>query len=333
MTEGRRAKLYLYGPFRLMSPVGDRIEVASKKGAALIAMLALSPNGERTRGWLKDRLWGSRERLQAQNSLRRELSQLRSTLEVKGVAFLQTHGDRVMLDLGRIELVAADAGQDLLEGIDIPGEDGFEDWLREQRQVETLPVRPRQAPAIAATPTLHRSASIAILPFANLTGDRDKAYLADGIAEELADRVSRLRWLPVISPGQSFKPDGDESLLEGGRRLGAAYVMGGKLRLQDDDYWLSAQIIDCATGQLIWSPRLRLAAPQASNAIAPALTAIRATGSYVRGCSAITCRADGMAQTIIWTGITTGCPIRRSAVSGCAWAATRCWSMSGQGRF
>lgn len=269
MSQVGRSKLYLYGPFRLISPAGERIEIPSKKGSALLAMLALSPTGERTRGWLKDRLWSSRERLQAQNSLRRELSQLRTTLQAKGIFALKTHGDCIAVDLDQIEIVAPEAKQDLLEGIDIPGEDVFEEWLREQRQASVPPSRESVLAAAPRTPLQHRTASIAILPFANLTGDRDKAYLADGIAEELADRVSRLRWLPVISPGQSFRPGGDESFLDAGRRLNAAYVLGGKLRLQEDDYWLSAQIIECATGQLLWSPRLRLAAPQASNAISP----------------------------------------------------------------
>jgi TolB-like protein len=267
MRDLERTKLYLFGPFRLVSPAGVRVEVSSRKGVALIALLALSPGGERSRGWLKDRLWGSRERLQAQNSLRREISQLRALFAANDIDILQTPGDRVSVDLARLELVAGTAGQELLEGLDIPGEEVFEEWLREQRQIARPSARLPAAPVVPLAPL--RTASIAILPFANLTGDPDKTYLADGIADELADRVSRLRWLPVISPGQSFKADGEESYLDAGRRLNAAYVLGGKLRQHDDGYWLSAQIIECATGQLIWSPRLRLSAPQASNAVVP----------------------------------------------------------------
>lgn len=269
MRQVETARLYLFGPFRLIAPGGARIEIASRKGCALIAMLALSSGGERTRVWLQDRLWGSRGREQAQNSLRRELSQLRRVLDAAGLALIETPGDRVMLKLADVTVMPAQPGQELLEGCDIPGEELFEDWLRDQRLASdaSAPAAPKPAaqPALAAL----RTASIAILPFANLTGDRDKTYLSDGIAEELADRVSRMRWLPVISPGQSHRPDGTETTLDAGRRLGAAYVMGGKLRLQDGEYWLSAHIIDCATGQLIWSPRLRLPAPQASNAIVP----------------------------------------------------------------
>lgn len=271
MQEQGRTRLNLYGPFGLLAPSGVRVEVTSKKGAALIAMLALSSDGERTRGWLQDRLWGSRERAQAQNSLRRELSQLRAILDAGGVPILCTDGGRVSLTLSQVEIVARKPGQDLLEGFDIPGEDGFEDWLREQRQANS-PADPDSSAALsvpALPATFHRTPSIAILPFLNLTGNSDEDYLAEGIGEELADRVSRLRWLPVISPGQSFVADGAEGSLEAGRRLGSAYVLGGKLRRQDNDYWLSAQIIECATGRLIWSPRLRLPAPQASNAMDP----------------------------------------------------------------
>lgn len=274
MQERGRAKLNLYGPFGLIAPSGVRVEVKSKKGAALIAMLALSSEGERTRSWLQDRLWGSRERAQAQNSLRRELSHLRSVLDAGGVPILRTGSGRVSLTLAHVEIVARKPGQDLLEGFDIPGEDGFEDWLRDQRQASSAVLA--SAPAVPALPlplslpaAFHRTASIAILPFTNLTGDPDKAYLAEGIGDELLDRVSRLRWLPVISPGQSFIADDTESSLDVGRRLGAAYVLSGKLRIADGEYWLSGQITDCASGVLVWSPRLRLPAPHASNAMVP----------------------------------------------------------------
>jgi DNA-binding SARP family transcriptional activator len=75
-----RFRLSLLGSFRLLSPDGTRIGISSKKGMALIAMLATARDGERTRVWLQDNLWGKRRYLEAQGSLRRELLNLRKLL-------------------------------------------------------------------------------------------------------------------------------------------------------------------------------------------------------------------------------------------------------------
>ena len=82
MAGPRVFTLNLLEAFRLTSPEGARIDIVSKKGMALLAMLAMAGDGERTRAWLQDRLWGTRERAQAQSSLRRELSNLRKCLNL-----------------------------------------------------------------------------------------------------------------------------------------------------------------------------------------------------------------------------------------------------------
>lgn len=275
-----RAKLVLLGPFRLLAAHGKRIEITSKRGCALLAMLAMSNHGERTRGWLQDRLWGSRERQQAQNSLRAELSALRRQLNGGAQPLLGFTGDRVTLDLEQVEIDArcldtkgsgAFMTAEFLEGIDIPGEEGFEDWLREQRAAivaslsRTMTLQRGQAPE---TSGFHRTPSLAVLPFTNQTGDPDKSYLAEGIGEEVIDRMSRLRWLPVISPGPMFRPHPDETIQSIGQRLSSAYVVGGVLREGSDGYRLAAQVVETTTGQVIWSQRLPMPAPHASNAMA-----------------------------------------------------------------
>ncbi len=79
-VDGVSYRLELMGTFRLQAPTGQRIDIASRKGMALVAMLAMASRGERTRAWLQDRLWGSRQKAQAQQSLRRELGNLRRML-------------------------------------------------------------------------------------------------------------------------------------------------------------------------------------------------------------------------------------------------------------
>lgn len=75
-----RHRLTLLGSFGLFDGEGRRVPVASRRSAALIAMVALSRAGERDRKWLQAQLWGSRGAEQAQASLRRELSNLRTAL-------------------------------------------------------------------------------------------------------------------------------------------------------------------------------------------------------------------------------------------------------------
>jgi DNA-binding SARP family transcriptional activator len=81
-------RMDLIGPFGLFAPSGARIDVRSRKGVALLALLAFSPNGLRTRAWLQAILWGSRAHVQAQSSLRRELSTLVAVLDAHGAGDL-----------------------------------------------------------------------------------------------------------------------------------------------------------------------------------------------------------------------------------------------------
>lgn len=315
MTRPRVYTLHLLGSFRLSAPDGERIDIASKKGIALIAMLAMAQGGERTRGWLQDRLWGSRQRAQAQSSLRRELSVLRKQLNRGPDALLLCSNHWVKLDLGRCRVdahaIAGDAPfgggplalGEFLEGFDIAGEDGFEEWLREQRRaIEARIGRDPPGPAVPAdrtpraaappdraaadtshvpdrlsarivdlsqpTPGFGGHPALAVLRFGNHTGDPANDYLAEGISEELIDRLSRLRWLPVIARSSSFSladADIDPKLI--GHHLGARYVLEGRLRQAENGFAVAASLIDAESGFALWSQRLLLTAPHSPHAL------------------------------------------------------------------
>lgn len=146
----------LYGPMRLRSG-DDEIWISSRKSQAMLAMLAMAPGGERTRAWLCDHLWGSRDPEQARSSLRRELSNLRALHPSLDLS-LATRGDRIRLDLSRCHIDAHGPAQvslgpsNFLEGIDIPGEEQFEDWLRETRRSLSAAQPPRQWATDCASP-------------------------------------------------------------------------------------------------------------------------------------------------------------------------------------
>lgn len=283
LTLTSKFKLRLFGPFSLVDPDGRRIAIPSRKGAALIAMLAVSKDGERARGWLQAQLWGSREPKEANGSLRRELSDLRRRINQPSWTPLICERDRVRLDLGIVSIdvfepdeEALDAGQpgEFLEGFDIPGEDAFEDWLREQRgrlaRTEAGYARRETAskPSDAFPVTEARftwsaqgtndGPSLAVLRFSNLTGNPEEAYFAEGFKQELINRLSRVRWLAVIA-GDSFGPRASTITTQEARSLGAKYLLDGTVRTASDLTLIDVTLYEAARLQVVWSKRLQIA--------------------------------------------------------------------------
>jgi TolB-like protein len=96
--------------------------------------------------------------------------------------------------------------------------------------------------------------AIAVLPFANLTGDPARDYFADGMAEELLAALSRVAGLKVPSRTSSFAyRNRAVDIREIGAQLGVSAVVEGSVRVGDDRIRLTIQLIDAATGFHIWS--------------------------------------------------------------------------------
>ncbi|MDP1840866.1 MAG: tetratricopeptide repeat protein [Reyranella sp.] len=267
------------GSFRLLGPGGERIDIASRKGMAMVAMLALAEGGERTRGWLQEKLWGQRDRPQAQGSLRRELTHLRDHLNVGPKPLLICERQRVMLDLSLIDVDAlmprtgGVSTGDFLEGFDLAGEEGFEDWLREQRGLleGSVAPTPALAPDVEPSPAgFGDRPALAILPFANLTADTAHDYLCEGLSEDLIDRLSRLRWLPVIARSSSFAFASDRvDLRVVGQKLGAKYVLEGRLKRTGGDLSIAVSLSDATSGYSLWSHRVPLPPDRSQDALDP----------------------------------------------------------------
>jgi len=439
---GAAFQLKLLGTFRLVAPDGQRIEISSKRGIALLAMLAMAREGECTRVWLQDKLWSRAQKSQSQASLRRELSNLRKGLGAYADDLLETDHQLVRLNIEHIAIDArngcagAATNGEFLEGLDIAGEEGFEDWLRDQRRhadvdgeaptasgvllddpatsqatvivsvgvvggnprdvfqaeiaaiteehggwifradaggtivacatadqalalvgavrrhsaalatesgddeimrlrfgvsianvqqdgdlrqgravdiavglqqaartggvmvaaavhdalsdktplhvaghgqmevAETvLPVMSLQfADAASAarlprhildvdqpTPGFDNRPALAVLPLKNLTAGDTWEYIAEGISEELINRLSRLRWLPVIARSSSFSFDEKTTGIEEiGARLGAKYVLEGHLRDVDQVCLITIRLSDAGSGRTLSSHRLEL---------------------------------------------------------------------------
>ena len=109
-----------------------------------------------------------------------------------------------------------------------------------------------------AVPTipLPEKPSIAVLPFANLSGDPEQEYFADGMVEEIITALSRIRWLFVIARNSSFTyKEQAIDVKRVGRELGVRYVLEGSVRKLGNRVRITAQLIDAANAAHVWAER------------------------------------------------------------------------------
>lgn len=279
-------RLDLIGPFGLFTPDGRRIDITSKKSVALIALIIVSPSGVRSRRWLQNMLWGTREDIQAQTSLRRELSNLTKQLAVMDADHLLVRGtQRIGLAIEQLEVDIFSLGlqmakhksslsSDFLEGIDLRDCEEFEDWLRAERDrvrdmiaidlpesADVLPSGPEilgmdlpSSEEILSnrSPRLPPKPSLAVLPFASLPDD--DGWLGAGIADELGVILSQYPQLFIVA-SSSARALAAQQLPrpEIADRLGVRYLLDGTVMRAGDRLRLSVVLINGETGEQVWA--------------------------------------------------------------------------------
>ena len=98
--------------------------------------------------------------------------------------------------------------------------------------------------------------SIAVLPFANMSGDPEQEYFADGMVEEIITALSRIRWLLVIARNSTFTYKGKAvDVKQVGRELGVRYILEGSVRRAGGRVRITAQLIDAQGGAHLWAER------------------------------------------------------------------------------
>jgi adenylate cyclase len=98
--------------------------------------------------------------------------------------------------------------------------------------------------------------SVAVLPFANLSGDPQQDYFSDGITEDITTELSRFSELLVIGRNSAFQYKGKAvDLRQIGRELDARYLLEGSVRRSGNRIRITAQLIDAATGAHRWAER------------------------------------------------------------------------------
>ncbi|MDQ6436445.1 adenylate/guanylate cyclase domain-containing protein [Mesorhizobium sp. LHD-90] len=110
------------------------------------------------------------------------------------------------------------------------------------------------SPLPEAAPAPNRS--IAVLPFANLSGDADQEYFADGITEDIITDLAKISALSVIARNSTFTYKGRHSdVQEVARRFNVAYVLEGSVRKAGQRVRITAQLIEAKGGTHLWADR------------------------------------------------------------------------------
>lgn len=268
-------RIGLMGRFSLTTPDGQTIHVSSKRGRALLALLAIAPSGQRERRWLQYKLWSTRGDREGSGSLRQCLSGLRRALGDSGDVLL-TDRTSVGLDLSRIEVDTADlakllvenpnhAKSEFLEGLDIADPE-FDDWLREQRtfwenRIEEATenfdpeARANSEGGPQADPKLSVDDTpvVAVMPFTLLGQVQVQPHVVDGILDEVIDQLARVRWLAVIARGSSVAaPNSQLSPSEFGKRVNANYVIVGEVRQAHDEKIIEIELLRVPGSDVLW---------------------------------------------------------------------------------
>jgi len=147
---------------------------------------------------------------------------------------------------GKLDLAFDDLGEQQLKNIVRP--------VRVYRVVTEQRVQAAKEPAPSLA--LPDKPSIAVLPFANMSGDPEQEYFADGMVEEIITALSRIRWLFVIARNSTFTYKGQTvDVRQIGRELGVRYVLEGSVRKAGQKVRITAQLVEANSGAHLWADR------------------------------------------------------------------------------
>ena len=126
---------------------------------------------------------------------------------------------------------------------------------RFQTMAEVRAVLEHASTELTSAPSGHQP-SIAVLPFANMSADKENEYFADGLAEEVINALAQVNGLQVTGRTSSFQFRGkDIELAEVGRRLNVHHLLEGSVRRAGNRVRVTAQLIKVSDGFHLWSER------------------------------------------------------------------------------
>lgn len=282
----RKFTVRLFGPFSIRASDGDDLDIGGKKNRALFALLSTAPDGLRTRAQLSKMLWASSGTGDDRTSLRKALSDMRQRMGLAFSKLIATDNHEVRLNLNAIEILGTKRDGEFLEGLDIP-EPAFRDWRRDfaaaQPDLPSATSEP-EYPLLLDSPL---RAPMAVLPFASLSDRADGWIIGDLVAEEISRALSRSNMLDVVSH-LSCRDEAVQacSLPALKDKLGAEFVVSGRLRGSGDQLVLDVDFADTESQRNHWTRRYKIGRSDLLNNGSTAVDSlVREIGRTILDCS------------------------------------------------
>jgi adenylate cyclase len=177
---------------------------------------------------------------------------LEALAEPGGICVSRVVADQIE---GKIKIELVDAGDQTLKNIERPvrvfhvrlPEDGGEPVLIVSGDAAAIP---------PSVPGFRGRPAIAVLPFANLSGDPEQEYFADGLTEDIITALASWRDFPVIARNSVFTYKGrNVDIRTVGRELGAKYVLEGSVRRHGNRFRITGQLIETESNLHVFADR------------------------------------------------------------------------------
>jgi TolB-like protein len=230
------AEVFCFGPFRLLPRRrqllldGAHVRLGSRAFDVLLSLVKRK-GGLATKDELMAEVWPGT--VVEENNLQVQISTLRKILggDEGSSRYLQTVPGRGYRFVARVENEAEEPPGSADEPAFVPG-------------------------GMSGLPVIPDKPSIAVLPFANMSGDPEQEYFADGIAEDIITALARFPSLFVIARNSSFTYKGRSVEVKMiGRELGVRYVLEGSVRRVGNRVRITGQLVQAETGMHVWAER------------------------------------------------------------------------------
>jgi adenylate cyclase len=156
----------------------------------------------------------------------------------------------------RLDLTVSDLGETKLKNIVEPMRVYSLEVGVAAKATPAIQAEPVASVGLSPTLALPDKPSIAVLPFANMSGDPDQEYFADGMVEDIITALSKFNQLFVIARNSSFTYKGRAvDIRQAAREMGVRYVLEGSVRKSGSRLRITGQLIDALTGTHLWANR------------------------------------------------------------------------------
>jgi adenylate cyclase len=179
-------------------------------------------------------------------------ARLESLAEIGGICISSAVYDQVS---DRLDVAFEDLGEKALKNISRPVR-VYRVAFDPPRQLGTAADRKSYAPGSAAHSRAVVKPTVAVLPFANMSGDAEQEFFVDGLTEDILTELSRRHELFVISRNSTFVYKGQSvNIRDVAQKLGAQYIVEGSVRKAGERLRVTVQLIDTANDSHIWAEK------------------------------------------------------------------------------